>query len=70
MTTGTLTFNENTTAGKILLHMLKASPEYEFKVTKADDTEYDHEYVEMIKNSQEEARQGKVKTVKTEDLWK
>jgi len=31
---------------------------------------YDPEYVTMIKESKEEARQGKVKTVKTEDLWK
>lgn len=34
MTTGTLTFDENTTAGKILLSVLKASPEYVFKIEK------------------------------------
>lgn len=35
-----------------------------------EEKPYNPEYVAMIKRSQKEAREGKYKTIRTEDLWK
>ena len=69
MATYSLTINEKTTAGKALLNYLLSLGVIK-KVADKDESSYDPEYVAMIKHSQKEAREGKYKTIKTEDLWK
>jgi hypothetical protein len=69
MATYSLTINERTTAGKALLkYLLSLGVINDAPVKK--ESQYDPEYVAMIKRSQKEAREGKCKAIKTEDLWK
>ena len=69
MATYSLTINERTTAGKALLkYLLSLGVINDAPVKK--ESQYDPEYVAMIKHSPKEAREGKCKTIKTEDLWK
>ena len=68
MATYSLTINERTTAGKALLKYLLSLGVINDAPSK-EESQYDPEYVAMIKRSQKEAREGKCKTIKTEDLW-
>ena len=40
------------------------------KTVEKEESSYNPEYVAMIKRSQKEARDGKYKAIRTEDLWK
>ena len=67
MATYTINLNERTNAGKALLGYLMSLGV--ISQSKAG-SHYNPEYVAMIKKSQKEAREGKAKAIKTEDLWK
>jgi len=69
MATYSLTINERTSAGKALLNYLLSLGVINDAPAKKDSP-YNPEYVAMIKRSQKEAREGKCKAIKTEDLWK
>lgn len=67
MATYTINLNERTSAGKALLGYLTSLGVISPAKT---ESHYDPEYVAMIKKSQKEAREGKAKAIKLEDLWK
>ena len=70
MATYSVTINERTALGKGLVNFLSTLPEIKFGKVTDNKPSYNPEYVAMIKKSQKEAKEGKVRTLKTEGLWK
>ncbi len=56
---------EQSTTIKAILKALKVN----FEV-KTEKTQYNKEFIAKIKESKKQAKEGKYKVIKTEDLWK
>lgn len=69
MATITINYNAKNTA---IRSMIAALLKFDGVTEVSDKTKshYNPEYVAMIKKSQKEAREGKAKAIKLEDLWK
>ncbi len=66
MSTITLSYDARNSSAKNLVNFLKT---LDFVIV-SDSDGYNDEFVKKIEKSKEEAKNGKVKTIKTEDLWK
>ena len=65
METITLQYNPRNKFAAALISLIKASD----AVKIIEEEAYDAEFVAKIKKSQQEAREGKCRTIKVEDLW-
>lgn len=66
MSTITLSYDARNSSAKNLVNFLKT---LDFVIV-SDSDGYNDEFVKKIEKSKEEAKNGKAKTIKTEDLWK
>jgi hypothetical protein len=65
METITLQYNPRNKFAAALISLIKASD----AVKIVEEETYNAEFVAKIKRSQQEAREGKCRTIKVEDLW-
>ncbi len=60
---------ENAEKAKVLKAFLKAL-NIKFNTSKKEKSFYNPEFVDKIKESQKQAKKGKLSIIKTQDLWK
>jgi len=71
MTTITIKINEKSAEGKGFLKILNAlSYDNIVQIVQPTLEEYDPKFVSKIKESRNEIKSGKSKSIKTKDLWK